>query len=322
MLRTACIAAAIQAVLAGTARAVPVEWNEGVGANGHAYEFVSSPGITWSSARALAESQTYLGVRGHLAAVASSQENAFVRGLVNIPGVTQAWLGAYQPNPLSPPASGWVWTTGEPFVFTNWAPGEPNDAGGDEHEASMFGGLGGPAGRWNDEANPGNVSGFVVEFSGTTRVVECRGTALAIGIGHIIIEDTPLPPSRSGSHRGGACGASHDVTVPIDNGDTATEVRDALIAALIAELPGTYTVVPVGSTFLRIDGPACGFLVEECAPDCPGDIPGLDIFEVPADAPPPSGLPPFRTPVLLWPTFAALLLTLVSRGLRARRYRA
>jgi hypothetical protein len=37
------------------------------------------------------------------------------------------WLGATQ-TPNSPnPAAGWRWVTNEPFIFTNWFDGEPND---------------------------------------------------------------------------------------------------------------------------------------------------------------------------------------------------
>ncbi len=38
------------------------------------------------------------------------------------------WYGGFQPPGVTPPNSGWEWVTGEPWDYTNWAPGEPNDA--------------------------------------------------------------------------------------------------------------------------------------------------------------------------------------------------
>jgi hypothetical protein len=62
------------------------------------------------------------------------------------------------------PAEGWGWITGEPFFYTNWAPGEPNDAG-DENHIHFH-----PhhPGQWNDlnwgPQDPDWHQGYVVEF--------------------------------------------------------------------------------------------------------------------------------------------------------------
>ena len=59
------------------------------------------------------------------------------------------------------------WVTGEPITYTNWASGEPNDAGfsGNEDFVEIFK-ISGLNGRWND-INPGDVNAptsSVVEF--------------------------------------------------------------------------------------------------------------------------------------------------------------
>jgi hypothetical protein len=63
----------------------------------------------------------------------------------------------------SEPSNGWVWVTGEPFIFSNWAAGEPNNiagGGGAEDYAEMFG-----SGEWNDaELNHLATNAYIVEW--------------------------------------------------------------------------------------------------------------------------------------------------------------
>ena len=65
------------------------------------------------------------------------------------------WLGAYQPDPMSRTNEGWTWITGEPWEFTRWNAGEPNDFGGRvEDWLAIWGWNGnGSTGWWNDEGN-------------------------------------------------------------------------------------------------------------------------------------------------------------------------
>ena len=46
--------------------------------NGHYYDIITSPGITWEQSNTAAQSLTYEGVNGHLATVTSSEENDFI----------------------------------------------------------------------------------------------------------------------------------------------------------------------------------------------------------------------------------------------------
>lgn len=148
--------------------------------NGHSYLVVSSPGADWYSANAAASAMTYQGQTGYLATLTSAGEDAFVGGLVA--GQSEAWLGGIQ-SPITEPVAGagWTWITGEPWAYTNWNGGEPNDAYGPASEQWL--GMWG-FGAWNDEGSFGNISAYVVEFNtpepGTYALLACGLTAFAL----------------------------------------------------------------------------------------------------------------------------------------------
>ena len=83
-------------------------------------------------------------------------------------------MGGFQPteNPggADPggPAAGWAWVTGEPFGFTNWASGEPNDGTAATEDIMLFWFPNG-SGKWNDGTRfplgSPFLDGYVVEFS-------------------------------------------------------------------------------------------------------------------------------------------------------------
>jgi hypothetical protein len=109
-----------------------------------------------------------LGPGYHLATITSQAEQDFVQGLlggVNVGG--EFWLGGFQ-DPLDTPtaSANWEWVTDEPWGYTNWSGGEPNDhQGRDEGHLAMWRGYG-KLGGWNDadgDARLANVSGFIAE---------------------------------------------------------------------------------------------------------------------------------------------------------------
>jgi Concanavalin A-like lectin/glucanases superfamily/Lectin C-type domain len=116
----------LSSVVAGTAVGQTL-W-EG---NGHYYLIVEQE-TTWQQARSLAESMVFMGVQGHLATITSEAENTFVS--TQLGDTAGAWLGGQQPPGSSEPEGGWRWITGEPWVYTNWDKGEPNN--------TYFGGWG------------------------------------------------------------------------------------------------------------------------------------------------------------------------------------
>jgi hypothetical protein len=65
------------------------------------------------------------------------------------------------------PGGGWQWVTGEPWGFTNWNAGKPNDLGGNEDCLTIYtkyAAANEPPGTWNDV--PGDYRYvFVIEYS-------------------------------------------------------------------------------------------------------------------------------------------------------------
>lgn len=137
-------------------QAVPVQWLAALGGNNHYYDWV--PGrSTWQQARISANGMFHLGQIGQLATVTSAAEGSFITDSVRN---DFGWLGAFQ-DTLAPdysePAGGWRWVTGEPWSYTNWAGGQPDNFGGAQNFIRT---LGAP---WDDLDN--NASGSV-ELSG------------------------------------------------------------------------------------------------------------------------------------------------------------
>ncbi len=154
---------------------VPVEWPTAGGGNGHVYmRVLQYAGTTWSESRTAATSWSYAGAPGHLATSTSQEENDFLS--TTFPGV-ETWLGGYQPDPGQPADQGWVWATGEAWSYTNWAPGEPNDFGGDEAYLILWSDA-----TWNDGAD-WYLGNYIVEFSGCTQDCNANGTADIVDIG-------------------------------------------------------------------------------------------------------------------------------------------
>lgn len=71
------------------------------------------------------------------------------------------WLGALQQENAAAPTSDWHWVTGEPWAFTAWADGEPNEASLDERALSYYFGP-----SWADVRHDvkRGVLGYTVEY--------------------------------------------------------------------------------------------------------------------------------------------------------------
>jgi hypothetical protein len=117
-----------------------VEWPVSDGGNGHFYEAVAVPDrINWTDAQA-----AVVAAGGYLATITSAEEQAFVyaQALANLavwePSGDRRgpWLGGLQPPGSPEPGGAWGWVTGEPFAYTYWTSGEPNNSGGTEYSQS------------------------------------------------------------------------------------------------------------------------------------------------------------------------------------------
>lgn len=172
------VAGTLLSLAAGSAaNAVPVQWAD----NGHWYEYISTP-VTAEAAFTLAAGMTHLGLTGHLATITSAAENTFAS--ITVAGGALAWLGG---SDTGFAVNDWHWIVGPEaglaFSFSNWAPGEPNDCCGGENFVHT---NWAPGGLWNDHggpSNPGQVNGYIVEYSTPSAAPEPASVALlALGL--------------------------------------------------------------------------------------------------------------------------------------------
>jgi hypothetical protein len=142
--------------------------------NGHYYEWVSTA-LTWYDADAAANASSHLGLPGHLVTITSAAENLWITA--NSPKVVDSpWIGLIQPAGSAEPAGGWTWVTGEPFVFDNWAGGEPNDLGGEE-AGHFWPPVDAEGQTWNDLNGTDNRLSYIVEYEAASSVPEAGSTA-------------------------------------------------------------------------------------------------------------------------------------------------
>ncbi len=95
--------------------------------------------VTWTEARALA-----IDAGGYLACIGSAEENDWV--FETYRGMSIHWWIGFSLNHNS---QAYEWESGEPVVYTNWQPGEPNNLGGSQFYAVMDY----RRGDWDDEGN-------------------------------------------------------------------------------------------------------------------------------------------------------------------------
>ncbi|MEI7877664.1 MAG: hypothetical protein WCI96_07015, partial [Planctomycetota bacterium] len=175
------------AVAMGAGAQNAVEWRVADGGNGHWYELVYEGHPSWTQAMLLAEQRG-----GHLATL-TSQSESDLAGRLSL-GLSAMLLGGYQdrssPN-YAEPGGGWRWVTDEPWVYTNWGTGEPNNASnghGDPGEDYLSSWTGDQGFRWGDGDNicPGcNPGPFLIEYD-----ADCNNDGL-VDYGQILAGDLP-----------------------------------------------------------------------------------------------------------------------------------
>jgi hypothetical protein len=138
------------------------------GVNGHFYRPIAT-GATYTNARAASLLTTFKGQKGYLVTITSADEDAFI--FANVPQ-SSIWFA------LTDEASEARWTidagpekgtlikinNGQtngniPGQYNNWAPGEPNDAGGEDYAVTKWGG----GSQWNDLPNHFSCA-YVIEY--------------------------------------------------------------------------------------------------------------------------------------------------------------
>jgi hypothetical protein len=153
--------------------------------NNHRYmPVLVTNGVTWDEANAAATA-----VGGHLATLTSAAENDFVFGLIdrpeywtiwptNPPAASGPWLGGWQPAGAAEPAGSWRWLTPEPFDFTVWKTGAPDNAAspfGANEDCLAFASATANtrSNRWNDLPGALRLPGYVIEFDPPATSGDC-----------------------------------------------------------------------------------------------------------------------------------------------------
>ncbi|MBU6172006.1 MAG: hypothetical protein KGQ87_11030, partial [Verrucomicrobia bacterium] len=122
---------------------------------------VVSGSRTWAQAKAHAETQG-----GTLATFANQDEwnlamqSIGADALLDVGGL---WIGATD----EATEGTWRWVTGEPFVFTRWETGQPDNLNNSDY-AAVAGDLGGTSGKWYDYRATTTRDGYILESGYST----------------------------------------------------------------------------------------------------------------------------------------------------------
>ncbi|MFV5691541.1 T9SS type B sorting domain-containing protein [Flavobacterium sp. LT1R49] len=178
--------------------------------NGHFYEYVPSLSITWSAAKAEAETKTYYGLQGYLATITAADEAQLVGK--QAPGA--GWIGGSDAETegvwkwVTGPESGTVFWNGTGngstpnFAFWNTNNNEPNQSGNEDYAHITAPGVGIP-GSWNDMSNTGDSSGnyqpkgYIIEYGGMPGELPLQISASTTMT--IPVINSTIPASRCGS---------------------------------------------------------------------------------------------------------------------------
>lgn len=172
-------------------------------ANGNYYELVTAP-LGWNAAKTAAENRTFMGVSGHLLTINTQAEQGF---LVETYGqsMREKYTGGFEVGMV------WQWVTGEPFTYSNWAPGEPNGGGViNFHGANNLG-------TWNDVPTF-EILGYFVEYE--------TGFSLSLNKSTVAGQNYVL-----GTVKLGAVRATNTVITTYDNSSLVTTPPSATITA-------------------------------------------------------------------------------------------
>ena len=147
----------------------PLTWDK----NGHSYQRIENA-VTWT------EAKNQCAVRGsYLATITSQEENDFISSQFGGADIF-LWLGGTNAGHEGT----WSWINNEPWVYSNWNAGEPNNyQGANENSLMMYGTMYGypiNSGTWNDSRSD-QPYWFVCEWDSSSRSVSLTISTVSPG---------------------------------------------------------------------------------------------------------------------------------------------
>lgn len=92
-------------------------------------------------------------MQGHLTVITSSSEQAFIESILPTDKIRSFYLGGSRNNEGS-----WEWVTGEPWLYENWHPDQPdNDKGNQSKLRMVYAPKYSWEMDWDDISNEGNT---------------------------------------------------------------------------------------------------------------------------------------------------------------------
>ncbi len=196
--------------------------------DGHMYWYYSVP-ATWYAAR-----QYCRELGGHLATVNSPDEHVL---LVSISDPNPCWLGGTD----SSSEGTWTWVTGEPFTYSDWCDGQPDDYAGAHEDGEDFMHLH-TDGRFNDNASCALLS-FICEFDSYEASVSLNRTSLSISDGSSYTLTASVIPNGAVSAPFSWTSSDPSVAAVSPDGKvTAVTPGTAVITASCGDLSASCTV--------------------------------------------------------------------------------
>lgn len=111
--------------------------------------------LSWSLANTFCQT-----AGGHLATVTSEREKAVIEKLLEDAPYSEYWLGATDADW----EGGWQWVTGEPFEWTDWDRGQPDNSSYAEEGENYLEMGRGFGNHWNDNDGENTDGGFILEI--------------------------------------------------------------------------------------------------------------------------------------------------------------
>jgi hypothetical protein len=253
---------------------------------GHFYEYISSPGISWTAANAAANAKTFNGLKGYLGTFTSAAENTFATqklqgsgwiGASDL-GVEGVWRWVTGPEALifsdgalglhfsDQYKGGWCDASQAPGIngnFAAWAGGEPNDCGSYNQAGSTNPGRGGEHyahfysnGVWNDFPGSAGVDGYVVEYGG---LESCLPQLTATGTVTITVNALPVVTIAANGPTTFCAGGSVTLDAGAyssyawSNGATSRTITVSTAGTYSVSVPGANGCVGTGSTVVTVN---------------------------------------------------------------------